>query len=126
MGADKNISYKGERPDIISNNASNPMALSVFSRNGNVEFIAGDAAIPQYVAGVVLATKGKIQINSRMKFYGNFIANKIENNSAELYAYPLSALEGFESDNILTVTGDGAGAGGAGAATEEKKVFLVE
>lgn len=126
MGADKNISYKGERPDIISNSASNPMALSVFSRNGNVEFIAGDAAIPQYVAGVVLATKGKIQINSRMKFYGNFIANKIENNSAELYAYPLSALEGFESDNILTVTGDGAGGGGAGAAAEEKKVFLVE
>ena len=101
------------------------MALSVFSRNGDVEFIAGDAAIPQYVAGVVLATKGKIQINSRMKFYGNFIANKIENNSAELYAYPLSALEGFESDNILTVTDDGSG-GTGGAATEEKKVFLVE
>lgn len=125
VGAAGDISYKGEKPDICSYSATNPMALSVYSRNGDIEFVAGDSSTPQYVAGVILAPKGNVQINSNMKFYGNVIGNTIKNISASLYAYPLSALDGFTSDNILTVSGGGTGGAGE-TVTTEKKVFLVE
>lgn len=119
IGAVGDIDFQGEKPNISSYSADNPNALSVYSRNGDISFVAGDATTPQYVAGVILAPNGNAQINSRMKFYGNVIGNTVTNISAELYAYPLSALENYESLNVLTPHG-------SGATTEINEIVLVE
>lgn len=119
IGAVGDIDFQGEKPNISSYSADNPNALSVYSRNGDISFVAGDAATPQYVAGVILAPNGNAQINSRMKFYGNIIGDTVTNISAELYAYPLSALENYESTGVLIPHG-------GGSTTEINDIVLVE
>ena len=98
LGAKKNISYQGMPSSMISYSATNPNALSVYSEEGNVDFIGANGNPPQTVVGVVLAMKGTATMHADFKFYGNIIGGKIGTTAgSEWTAYPIKELPGYES-----------------------------
>ncbi|MCR5629251.1 pilus assembly protein TadG-related protein [Eubacterium sp.] len=98
LGAKGNISYQGMPSSMVSYSKDNPNALSVYSEEGNVDFIGANGDTPQTVVGVVLCMKGKATMHADFKFYGNVIGNEIGTTSgSEWSAYPIKELPGYES-----------------------------
>lgn len=105
LGAEGDIVYKGVPSSMTSYSDTNPNALSVYSKNGNVEFIAANGNPPQTVVGIVLAmnednilNKGKISLQGDFKFYGNIIGDAISDTAGSQWtAYPIKEHPSYSS-----------------------------
>ncbi|WP_288886307.1 pilus assembly protein TadG-related protein [uncultured Eubacterium sp.] len=105
LGAEGDIVYKGVPSSMTSYSDTNPNALSVYSRSGNVDFIAANGNPPQTVVGIVLAmnndgkaNKGKISMHGDFKFYGNIIGDQIDSTAgSEWTAYPIKEHPAYKS-----------------------------
>ena len=122
VGAEGDIVYKGMPSTMTSYDINtNPNALSVYSRSGNVNFIGANGTPPQTVVGVVLAMNGTATMEADFTFYGNIIGKNISNTAgSEWTAYPISQLPGYSS------LGAGVIHVPVGSSTTETTYVLVE